>query len=95
MIYGIFCIRDVKTGYMTPTVDLNVDSAIRNFAHSLSVSPSVITSFSRDFDLYNLGNFDSDSGLVSPLPAPKFVISATDALSLISREGGVLDADKV
>lgn len=95
MIYGIFCIRDVKTGFMTPTVDLNSDSAIRNFAHSLSVSPSVITSFSHDFDLYKLGTFDSDSGLVSPLPAPKYIVSATDALSLISREGGSSDADKV
>lgn len=88
MIYGVFCIRDAKTGFMTPSIDLNGDSAIRNFAHSLLAAPSVVTTFSQDFDLYQLGNFDSSSGDLIPCPAPAFVISGHDALAMARRFSG-------
>lgn len=88
MIYGVFCIRDAKTGFMTPTVDLNADSAIRNFAHSLLAAPSVVTTFSQDFDLYQLGSFDSQSGDLVPCATPSFVVSGHDALALARSSSG-------
>lgn len=88
MIYGVFCIRDAKTGFMTPTIDLNSESAIRNFAHSLVAAPSVVTTFSQDFDLYQLGAFDSESGDLVPCSTPAFVLSGRDALAMARKSSG-------
>lgn len=96
MIYGVFSIRDSKSGFMTPTVDLNPDSAIRNFAHSLVAGPSVVTTFSKDFDLYQLGQFNSEAGELIPCPAPVFIVSGSDALALGRKMlGGASDAGQV
>lgn len=92
MIYGVFSIRDSMTGFMTPTIDLNSDSAIRNFAHSLVAGPSVVTTFSKDFDLYQLGQFNSEAGELIPCSAPVFIVSGSDALGLARRmQGGEID----
>lgn len=93
MIYGVFSIRDSKTGFMTPTIDVNADSAIRNFAHSLVAGPSVVTTFSTDFDLYQLGQFNSEAGELIPCPAPVFITSGSGALALGKKMlGGDSDA---
>ena len=34
MKYGIYSIRDARTGFLPPTVDQNDSSAMRNFAHA-------------------------------------------------------------
>lgn len=93
MIYGIFCIRDSKTGFMTPSFDINPDSAIRNFAHSLVAGPSVVTTFSKDFDLYEIGLFNSESGVIIPSTPPAFIFSGSDALSLGKKMLGGSDDD--
>lgn len=95
MIFGMFSIRDVKTGFMTPDISVSPDAAIRNFSIAMSRPDVLYQSFIRDFDLYQIGDFDSDSGVVTPLVPPVFVISASDALGLIHREGGASDAGEV
>lgn len=96
MISNLYCVRDAKTGFMTPTLDLSDASAMRNFAHAIVSSPSVLTSFTQDFDLYCLGSFDSDSGVVSSLVPPRHVISGMDAFDMARKsDGGVFNADKV
>lgn len=67
MTYGVYSIRDVKTGFLTPSVDLNDDSAIRNFYHAVNASDGVLFSFAQDFSLYRVGEFDVDSGRIVPL----------------------------
>lgn len=95
MIYGVYAVRDAKTGFMTPTIDLNPDSAIRGFAHSLISVPSVISTFAKDFDLYQLGQYNSEAGELVPAPTPVFIISGSDALALGKRmQGGSSDAGK-
>lgn len=98
MIYGIYSIRDAKTGFMTPSIDINSDSAIRNFAFSLIGVPTVISTFAKDFDLYQLGSFDTDSGRLVPLDVPMYIMSGPAAMALgeslreVSERGGNPDA---
>lgn len=67
MKYGIYCIRDAKTTFLTPTVDLNDQSAMRNFAHATMQSNNLFNSHPQDYSLFRIGTFDSESGIIEPI----------------------------
>lgn len=70
MIYPLYSIRDVQTGFMSPTVDMNDNAAARNFAHAIQASDGVMHTHASDFDLFKIGSFDTDNGqldLIWPL----------------------------
>lgn len=77
MIYGVYAIRDSKTGFLTPTVDINDQSAARNFEHAALQSNTLFFSHPADYDLYKIGSFDTDSGLLQAFSAPDFIIAGT------------------
>lgn len=81
MVLGVYCIRDKKSTFMSVTVDQNDNVAVRNFAHAVMNSNSVMTSHKEDFELYRIGDWDNESGR----------ISSYDVLSLIA-EGGQFNA---
>lgn len=62
MIYGIYSIRDSKTGFLPITVDINDASAMRNFEHAAQNNSSLFFTHSCDYDLCRLGSFDTDTG---------------------------------
>lgn len=69
MKYPVYSIRDAKTGFMTPSVDMNDASAARNFEHAVMNSASLMNSHPGDYALYCIGEFDTESGeIVSCLP---------------------------
>lgn len=86
MIYGVYSIRDSKTGFMTPAVDVNDDAAARNFYHSVSVSEGILFTHASDFDLYKVGTFDSDSGLISPFSPVVMIAQGSHAVQAVKRE---------
>lgn len=90
MIYGIYSIRDVKTGFMTPTIEQSDEAAARNFQHAIWNTDGILHSFAADFSLYHLGTFDASTGSISSDPLPVLVIDGSNALL-----GGARDADKV
>lgn len=77
MKYPIFSIRDSKVGFMSPTVDVNAPSAVRNFEHAASQASSLFSSHPADYSLYKIGDFDSDSGEISPC-IPEHIVDAAD-----------------
>lgn len=79
MIYGVFAVRDVKTGYLSPTLDVNGDSAIRNFEHAVMRADSLFFTHPSDYSLYRIGDYDSDTGLITPAIPPVHLVDA-DAL---------------
>ncbi|UPW40959.1 nonstructural protein [Sigmofec virus UA08Rod_5936] len=86
MIYGLYAVRDVKTGFMTPTMDVNDQTAVRNFFHAVRNSEGILFSYAQDFDLYHIADFDSDSGAVTPLVPVVFVAHGSDALAELNKE---------
>lgn len=70
MIYGVYSMRDSKTGFTSLSLDQNDDSAIRNFIHALTVSDGLFQTFPQDFALFRLASFDTDSGKLTPEPLP-------------------------
>lgn len=75
MILGIYCIKDEKTTFLTPTVDQNDVSAMRNFEHAATQMQSLMYTHAADFNLYKLGSFDTDSGKIIPTDTPEFIMA--------------------
>lgn len=80
MIFGVYSIRDVKSGFMQPTVEMNDAIAHRNFSHAVQNVDSVLFSHFKDFALYKIGTFDSETGAVTALPLVELVCEASDCL---------------
>lgn len=66
MILKAYSIRDVHSGFSTPTFEYNDQIAIRAFEHAVQTSASVLKSHKSDFSLYLVGSFDTDTGVVRP-----------------------------
>lgn len=81
MTLNIYAIRDVKSGFMTPTFELNDAVAMRNFEHACLNADSLLFSHFEDFDLYCIGAYDTDTGCISAVPH-SFVCSGATALAV-------------
>lgn len=64
MIHPIYCVRDIKSVWLTPTVDVNDATAKRNFIYALSNSENIISASPADFALYKVASFDNETGIV-------------------------------
>lgn len=76
MKYGIYSIRDLKTGFLPPTVDFNAISAMRNFEHACLNTESLFFSHPEDYSLFALGTFDTDTGRIDPDDNPAELLTA-------------------
>lgn len=78
MLLGVYAMRDVHTGYMTPTVEQNDAVAVRNFSHAVQ-SGGVLTTHAADFALCRIGSYDTDAGTLIPQPIA-VIISGKDVI---------------
>ena len=80
MVFGIYCVRDVKSGFQTPTTQVNDAVAVRGFASAVLNSDSVLFTHASDFALYKVAEFDADTGRITPLDLPVELIQASAVL---------------
>lgn len=70
MKLGVYSIRDVHTGFCTPTFEANDRVAWRNFQHASMNPDTILATHPTDFQLLKLATFDSETGeFISQLPA--------------------------
>ncbi len=86
MNYSIYCVRDNKTSFMTPTIDQNDGSAMRNFAYAVEHTDGILSASRQDFDLYKLGSFNSDTGRITPLTVPELIMSGASVRGCVDDE---------
>lgn len=82
MKFGIYCVRDVKSGFQTPTAQVNDAVAVRGFASAVINSDSVLFTHASDFALYKVADFDADNGCITPLDLPVELMQASAALAM-------------
>lgn len=61
MIYGLYAIKDLKTGYLPPEVNINDLAACRNFEHACSRSETLFFTHPGDYQLWKIGTLDTDT----------------------------------
>lgn len=65
MIYKLYSLKDAKTGFLAPSLEVSDTIAIRNLENALALqkeSNGILFTHARDFTLFDLGTFDSNSG---------------------------------
>lgn len=81
MKFNVYAIRDTHTGFLTPTFEVNDAVAMRSFSHAVQNSESLLFTHAKDYDLYKIGVYDSDTGRIEALDLPVVLMSAKDVLS--------------
>lgn len=80
MKFPVYSYRDKEVGFGSPIVESNDIVAMRGFSMQMN-NPSSIMNFSpKDFDLYRIGEFDPDSGMIFPEPVPVLVCSGVSVI---------------
>lgn len=78
MKFFVYAVRDVLTGFMTPTLEQNDAVALRNFAMACDFSKrdvSLMAHKPSDFSLFRIASFDSETGVLSPIVPIELVCS--------------------
>lgn len=75
MIKTIYAMKDDLRGFLSPFTDVNDDVAMRNFDFGCK-SNDLVNFRPQDFSLYKLGSIDEDSGIITPLASPVYLMSA-------------------
>lgn len=74
MVYRLYSVRDVQVGFNSPMTDINDNVAIRNFSYAINNPNNGIMNFEpRDYDLYCIGEFNTDTGLIDHFPVPELI----------------------
>lgn len=76
MIYNLYSVRDVKTSFAAPFVDISDASAERGFAFAFQNQSNLMHFSPADFSLYRVGMFDSESGHITEI-LPEFICNAS------------------
>lgn len=83
MIIKIFSINDVKAlSFGQPFFAVNKGIAVRMFSDLVNDKNSMVSKHPDDFKLYMLGEFDDNSGGLSPVAQPEFLHSASEFVNV-------------
>ena len=76
MKVGIYCIRDQKAAvFYEPRLFQREEVALRDFNQMVHNTGSVIAFSPSDFDLFRVGEFDTDTGIVSGDNVIQFIVN--------------------
>lgn len=74
----IFSIYDAKAKFFTQTIaDKNSASAERNFKTAVNNKDTDFSRYPEDYQLFELGSFDNETGILSPHSVPILVCNAS------------------
>lgn len=78
MTYPVYSIRDEKTTFLPPEVAQNDDQMMRNFAMMVHSPSSPVGFAPRDFALYKIGEFNTETGYLSPVVPIQLICWGSD-----------------
>lgn len=79
---NMYAMRDIKIGYMEPTLQQNDTIAIRNFEATIRQEKYLISQYKQDIELWRIAEYNETNGDI--VPNKEFLISGKD-ITLIER----------
>ena len=80
MEMNVYAIQDIKTTFMTPTIDQSDAAASRNFANAIMQGQGILFTHAEDFRLFRIGTYNMSNGALVPLAVPELVIDGSQVL---------------
>lgn len=81
----LFAVRDVKADAFGSPMSISTKGlAIRSFRDACAAPASELARFPEDYMLYELGEYEPNSGKIIPHAIPEFVAAATEMVVKIS-----------
>lgn len=71
----LYSYRDSLVGFGPVMVENNEQTAIRGFSFAVNNASGMMGFSPKDYDLYYIGEYDTDSGYVDPAPVPILVVN--------------------
>lgn len=81
MKYDIYSYRDKVTGFGLLMLDVNEQSAVRGFTFAVNGKYDLMTFKPSDFDLYRVGTFDNNTGVISAESIPVMICNGESVVS--------------
>lgn len=66
MKFGMYCVKDRKAAFGQPFHEINDAVAMRRFHNSCLQADSEMKNFGSDFELYRIGTYETDTGVLTP-----------------------------
>jgi len=80
VILKVFAVHDSKVGaYMQPFFQRSVGEAVRSWETVCNDGKSAMSTFPADFTLFEIGEYDDQSGALTPHTALKSLATGLDA----------------
>ena len=80
MVVKVYAMRDLKSEFMAPTYSTNDAVAMRNFESSIEQSHDVLFTHRNDFQLFRIGSFDTEKGILIPEDLPVLICEGKDVV---------------
>lgn len=80
MKYKLYCVKDELVGFGIPTAEQNEQTALRNFSYAANQKGTLIYENSKDYSLYYVGEFNTDTGVFAGLPIPEKLVDANSVI---------------
>lgn len=86
MKLNVYAIRDLRSGFLGLGTEQNDYIAARNFANAIMESKGVLFNYASDFQLFRIGEFDSDKGVLIPAQLHELVSDGAEVLRSMQKE---------
>lgn len=77
MKFLVYAMKDTKSGFLTPTFELNDSIAIRNFRLAMSKDGTVFHFTPEDFELWKIASYDTENGFFEDIE-PKYITNGKE-----------------
>lgn len=82
MILKMYCIYDRKTEiHHPPNMAHNTGHALRVFTEIFATPNQVFGKYPEDFQIFEVGSFDDQSGMLTALKTPHLICSGTELMT--------------
>lgn len=81
MQYGLFSVYDLQAqNFSAPFTSVTVETAVRDFGRAVMQTKGSMDKFPEDYQLFHVGHFRSDTGVVYPMAQPALIAKGVDYL---------------
>lgn len=77
----LYSYRDALVGFGPILVESNERTAIRGFSYAVNNAQGIMNFSPKDYDLFYIGEFDTDTGVISPAPVCQLVVNGSSVFT--------------